>query len=870
MNALLAEIENLDQKSYEMATAGVQSIESGVDIDIITHMPEIDTGPDLSLWSVQQPEQEKTFIGITGLIDGKTGDELFVAANDICISQIPECESQMQMLQLMYQQQVRSDCTAYENALKQQQISSQQKLEAAQQALRSASLTQYQESNKYDLGQCAIEFRSCMQTTGGCRDDFSGCASVAASDNTNTRKSTTRTVSAYAIQGEKTTIEIAASTYDTLLGKKPLCESVTKQCVAVADQVWDTFLREAAPKLKNAELIAEDKMRQNCIGNISSCFQQACRDTMDPNDPEGSYDMCLTRPETMLNVCMVPLNACGIDATSAETAEASPIWDFIVARLASMRVNSCTTQVKECLTSEDMCGPDYTQCVGLDTDTIMHMCPYQALVGCQQVYGETEILGNDVYTELSNMVQGIMLNIDNNMLTKCQQAADESMVRVCGDAENCENLTTDDNLGARALEYKICEYTASENSLDIDYDNCRTDVSQITDEELGRVVGSKTGHLGPVTPFAGVLDGIIFWGSINVNPDGSLTTVDEYFESVGQTNISEKQKQQVASELAVIQKNIDMAIQSIEADPNVQFCMTGRTVQGMSDDLGGTGEDFARFPELTKQMRIIIANAALKIAKDNYYQKYDQLMDRMMQDYVTLAERMAEIQGENALDARRDMARNACVSMADLSALPKTQTPQSLIGTIVKMVIIVAVIVVVTVFTAGAGAIAGGAALGVSQAGHATVAAAMTAASTGLSGASAVGAAVTAGTTTLSGVISGAGAAYSASLATSGIIAATAEAAGALILGSMAGDVANALKDDPNQDTSISAPMSGHHETDQWNFREVIDTTFEWDTLVCHKCVKTTNCESTARPFSGSLFCKKWGDTTETCTDIQF
>ncbi len=65
---------------------------------------------------------------------------------------------------------------------------------------------------------------------------------------------------------------------------------------------------------------------------------------MDPNDPEGSYDMCLTRPETMLNVCMVPLNACGIDASSAQAAEQSQIWEFVIARLQSMRVNSCTTQ----------------------------------------------------------------------------------------------------------------------------------------------------------------------------------------------------------------------------------------------------------------------------------------------------------------------------------------------------------------------------------------------------------------------------------------------------------------------------------------------------------------------------------------------
>ena len=141
--------------------------------------------------------------------------------------------------------------------------------------MRDAALEQYQSANKYDLGQCVVEFKNCMIDTGGCGDDFSGCASVAAFDSTNTR-GRGATATTYEIKGSATSISIQASTYDILLSKKPLCESVTKQCQNVASQVWDTFLREVAPQVKSAELIAEDNARQNCIGNISSCFQQAC------------------------------------------------------------------------------------------------------------------------------------------------------------------------------------------------------------------------------------------------------------------------------------------------------------------------------------------------------------------------------------------------------------------------------------------------------------------------------------------------------------------------------------------------------------------------------------------------------------------
>ena len=219
-------------------------------------------------------------------VEGKEGDALYSASHDICAAQIPECEAEMDMLQLMYSQQIRSDCTAYENSLKQQRNASAQKLYTAEQALRSAALEQYQNANKYDLGQCVIEFKTCMIETGECGDDFSGCASIAAFDETNTRGAGDR-AKTYKIQGSATSIEIKASTYDILLSKKPLCEGITRQCQNVASQVWDTFLREVAPQVKSAELIAEDNARQNCIGNISSCFQQACKDTMDPNDPDN-------------------------------------------------------------------------------------------------------------------------------------------------------------------------------------------------------------------------------------------------------------------------------------------------------------------------------------------------------------------------------------------------------------------------------------------------------------------------------------------------------------------------------------------------------------------------------------------------------
>ena len=816
-DSILAEIEKLDRQSYEIATVGVDSIKNDYDINAVYETADSakSASVDLSLWDTFIPDDEpiNNQYESTTTISDKTGDELFIASDEICAAAMPECANELEFLRLMYHQQINNDCAAYENGLKQQKNASIQKLEAAQQALRQAAYTRVTDDNKYDLGQCTIEFKNCMMTTGGCGDDFAGCASVAAFDATNTRGDTHPR--SYSINGTSTNIEISASTYDILLSKKPLCDTVTKQCQLVADQVWDTFLRESAPQIKNAELIAEDNARQDCIGNISSCFQTACRDNIDPNDPDGSYDMCLTRPETMLSLCTVPLNACGIDSTSASAAEKSPIWEFVMARLASMRVNSCTTEFKECLQSTDRCGEDYTQCIGLDTDTIIRMCPYDTLVGCQQLYGENQIRGESVYDELYNVAQGIFLNIDNEMLDYCQTALDESVIRACGDTESCETLGYDSGIGSRSLEYKICDYVIDEENNSVGWTNCRNNISQVTDSELGRVVGSTVNALGPITPLSGVIEGTIWWDGVTIADDGNICSVDEYFKNIDSSDASDKEIQMVSDELDVLHSDIERVFNLIESDPTVQFCMTGREVDGIKP-YSGTVKP--RFPQLTNQIRNKITTDAINKARKNYYDKYNELVEQQSMDYVTITERMAEIQGENAKDARREIARQACVGMAEMSGVSKTKTPKGLGGIITMAAILVAAAVVVTIFTAGAG---------------------------------------TAAIAALSAV------AIKTAIGVAGTVGSAA------IVGLVAGPAATDWSD-TSRVNYADLQLSGAFEVSNWNYRENITTNFDMETLVCHKCIKSQNCATPREPFFGNLYCKTWAEPVEVCTDIQF
>lgn len=610
LDLILAEIEKLDEQSYQMATVGVEKLEMGADADAAIaaanavaeslKKPEVKKTArealDLSAWSIDLEDVEED-IFTTGAnknsspIDGKEGDALHLAAADLCKAQIPECAKDINLLQMMYGQRIKSDCAAYENSLKQKRTQSAQKLQTAERALREAALEQYQNANKYDLGQCTIKFKECMQTTAGCGNDFASCASVVASDMTNVKQSSSKKAKNYQIKGAVSNIEISASTYDTLVAKKPLCETVTKQCTKVASQVWDTFLKEVAPQLKSAEIIAEDNARQDCVGNISSCFQKACKDTIDPNDPDGSYDMCLSRPETMLNLCKVPLNACGIDASSAQKAQESQIWGFVMARMAAMRVDSCTTEVKECLQADDRCGKDYANCIGLDLPSIKEMCPLDKLVACQAKDENGNFATS--WENIDSMIYGIMLNLDNSMLEQCQRIVNDKVIEICGDLDECHAFDNDPYMGTDSL----VSYADSDGDYVIEglvsFGNVR--ISEITlseeDKKEGKVqlgkysidIGDYESHLG--------------------GQDATVTRVIDAIRSV-ENKISQK--------IAVLTQ-----------DEKVRRCVEGRD---MSQVTGSAERGAARFPHLLDSHIMNIMSAGLDRANKNYTKKYEELL----------------------------------------------------------------------------------------------------------------------------------------------------------------------------------------------------------------------------------------------------
>ncbi|MBO5705353.1 MAG: hypothetical protein J6R99_05020, partial [Alphaproteobacteria bacterium] len=186
LNNALAEIEKTDELSYQMATVGVEQLEMGLDADAAIKMSanvveSLKAGEknvtstksvksrnlSFDAWDGATQTEQNIFAAssTSNDITDKTGDELYTAAMNICASQIPECKSSLESVQLLYAQQVKSDCLAFENTLKKRRAESNEKLQAAERALRDTALEQHQIQNKYDLGQCSAKFKECIQTT---------------------------------------------------------------------------------------------------------------------------------------------------------------------------------------------------------------------------------------------------------------------------------------------------------------------------------------------------------------------------------------------------------------------------------------------------------------------------------------------------------------------------------------------------------------------------------------------------------------------------------------------------------------------------------------------------------------------------------
>ena len=608
------EIKDILDKAEYVRTVEVEKVQAGANADIvfggnrrydedgnILAVGEL-TGKEkrnaelMALFAENYDEDEDVFSDDGGDIFSKTGAELHKAAEQLCLQQIPEhCDSDVTFLRQVYGRQITSDCKGFKNSLDSKRAEAEAALAKAEADVRSALRDSLNEANKYDLGTCMVEFKKCMMTEDACGKDWSGCVSTIADANMqgiresavfkseNMKKSAQKSLDASAYG-------IAASTMEGLDSKRLICERVLDNCVAVRNQVWPAFLREAAPTIKVAELSVESKMRQSCLTDISACIQKACKDDI-VGRGVATMDACLARPDMARSFCKIQVDRC-------EKMEPQ-IWAYVTDKLKAMRVDVCTNEVKECFTADNRCGKNFEKCIGMDYQFIHDICPIDSLVVCKQANP------NFSMDDLDSMLMGLYLNIDNAAMENCQNAVDRRMAEICGSTTDCNSFAADNVIGTGSLRSQKLDTVYRVTGM-ISFGSIKMgDAAGTVYDET--TTGSKSGKkkLAP--------------GEIGVA---------EYIEKIYENNKdragSEGIIHAIEEELNNIAGTINRTIQMIEQDPDIQYCVNGRDLSQITGEKGA--KTTARFPNLLNSVKMQIASAALRQAQTNYNNKFTELV----------------------------------------------------------------------------------------------------------------------------------------------------------------------------------------------------------------------------------------------------
>ena len=606
-NEELASIESILDEANRLSTEELERVKAGADADIIFSGERrydedgniLDAGELtaeeekekkradlLALFNTNLYEEEDIFNdgSMTNIAD-MIGQDLYNAANELCLAQVPEsCAGDIVFLQQLYSRQITSDCLGYKNSLAQRRGEAENELASAESAIRAALQESFDNANKFDLGQCMVEFKNCMRTDDACGDMWENCVSTIAMENMQNNAATSTAGTKVATVE---TYDITPSTMEILNAKRPICEHVLDQCVAVRDMVWPNFLRESAPTIKVAESQAESKFRQSCLTSISECIQTACRDDI-AGKGVATMDACLSRPEMARSFCKVEIDPC-------ERMEPL-IWGYVEDKLAAMRVDACTQEVKDCFTDETRCGPNFENCIGMDYDYIHDICPIDTLVVCKANNPEFSM------DDLDEMLMGLYLNIDNAMMDQCQNLVDLKMSEICGSTTDCNRFASDDTLGAGSVRsqkdgdvYRVTGMISfgSIKMGDID--------GESTFDADGNAYTLEPGEIGVAEYIAKVreLNGDI--ESDNVDNEAIIATIEEELNNIAGT----------------INRTIDL----IESDPEIQYCIKGRDLSQITGEEDDSTD--GRFPNLLNQVKMQIATAALRQAQDNYNEKFN-------------------------------------------------------------------------------------------------------------------------------------------------------------------------------------------------------------------------------------------------------
>ncbi|MCL2737370.1 MAG: hypothetical protein FWE17_00710, partial [Alphaproteobacteria bacterium] len=331
-------------------------------------------------------------------ISNLTGAARLAAADRMCRPRLP-ANCNLALTRTWYQQTLRSDCRAYELVVenRRRQGAAQERL--ARQSIRDAAAASFEHANRFNSGDCLMNFMECMREDTACGRTWENCL------------------------------------HGRLAQNRMKCEHILDQCINVREFVWTNFVRLATPEIETAQVIAASDMRQSCLRDVSNCIGRACADMIGTGG-DISFASCMVNPTAIQARCRVQLDRC---------RDIPGIFDLAARRWDAMQESACQNEVRRCFQRDDACGENWSKCVGLDLPAMHRMCPPDRLVICSRAQPGFNI------QDLNDILMGIYLALDNAALEHCNNAVNRRMMEICGSLGMCDQFARLPGFGAESL-----------------------------------------------------------------------------------------------------------------------------------------------------------------------------------------------------------------------------------------------------------------------------------------------------------------------------------------------------------------------------------------------------------------------------------
>jgi len=244
-------------------------------------------------WSLDVDSAFDSVDSLTGVsTTAKSGNALRNAALPVCREMAAEVcnEDDITLVVNSYNMAIEQDCNTVQRAYSTQTQQAKNKILESSALLDMTRLNTYQENNSDDILTCKSKMLEKLTNTNVCGTDLTKCLDISGRYINPTTGEAFLSASLVNLAnlivrptGSNTWANNPANSsfVSYLNSKKTYIEPATKNCQAIADDVWNIFIEDALAQIKLAQNAKLETIRQSCTTLLTECLDSAKQNLSD-------------------------------------------------------------------------------------------------------------------------------------------------------------------------------------------------------------------------------------------------------------------------------------------------------------------------------------------------------------------------------------------------------------------------------------------------------------------------------------------------------------------------------------------------------------------------------------------------------------